>query len=231
MIESMKTIRHLENKFSVASYALICKCDGDELRFYLWLKLWAINNHSAWPSYKTITEDLEISERTLPRLLERMEKAGRLKIERKHRTNNVYDITWYDRLAASCSWVPNLPSTTAKSAVKLPAKSAVQPKESNKRIESNHREAPTLTISDFFGNKDAQEKTYTFLISRRIPADLARRELAKFIAYWTEPSKTNSHVRWQGEKYFDVRRRLATWFNRVKEYKNRPVERQKGMIL
>ena len=94
----MPRIKHLEEKFSIASYNLIKECSANELRFYLWLKLWAINKNSAWPSIKTICEDLGMSKPTLIRLIQEMEESGRLKITRKHRNNNVYDITFYDNL-------------------------------------------------------------------------------------------------------------------------------------
>jgi len=93
----MPKIKHLEQKFSIASYELIKECTPQELRFYLWLKLWAINKHDAFPSYKTIMDDLGMgSKSTLSHLISDMEKSGHLKIERTHRKNNIYDITWYD---------------------------------------------------------------------------------------------------------------------------------------
>ena len=44
------------------------------------------------------------------------------------------------------------------------------------------------------------------------------REIQKFVAYWTEPNKGKTKVRWQGEKYFDLRRRLNTWFANVEKF-------------
>lgn len=120
----MATIKHLESKYSTATYELIKVCEGDELRFYLWLKLWAINKHSAFPGYDTITKDIGIARRTLSRLIERMEKSGRLKIERSHGRNNIYDITWYDRLV-----VPEVNSTSAITEPQTSAKSEPKLKE------------------------------------------------------------------------------------------------------
>lgn len=42
-------------------------------------------------------------------------------------------------------------------------------------------------------------------------------ERLKFISYWTE-SNAKGKQRWEGEKYFDVSRRFATWISRAKEY-------------
>ena len=35
--------------------------------------------------------------------------------------------------------------------------------------------------------------------------------LNEFIAYWTEPNKTGTKIRYDGERFFHVNRRLATW--------------------
>lgn len=121
--EMGERIKHLESKFSLASYELICACDGDELRFYLWLKLWAINKKSAWPSLGTITESLGMSRPALIRLIKSMEKKGRLIVSRKHRKNNIYDITWYD------SRVTNLYSRGNKTLPKGSNKTLLQRKE------------------------------------------------------------------------------------------------------
>lgn len=35
--------------------------------------------------------------------------------------------------------------------------------------------------------------------------------LNEFIAYWTEPTPSGRKVRFEGQKYFHIGRRLATW--------------------
>jgi AraC-like DNA-binding protein len=94
----MDTIRHLETKFSIASYELIKHCEAWELRFYLWLKLWAINKSSAFPGVKTIATDLGYSERQVQRMIKEMEDKGRLLVSRRDGLTSVYDISFYDRL-------------------------------------------------------------------------------------------------------------------------------------
>ena len=101
----MDKIKHLENKFSIARYDLIRECDGDELRFYLYLKLYAINKHEAFPTYTTIGKDLGWDRKKISRIIKSMVRKERLKIgkiERKIRkikqVVNIYDITWYDKV-------------------------------------------------------------------------------------------------------------------------------------
>jgi len=101
----MDTIKHLENKYSLARYELIRQCDGDEMRFYLYLKLYAINKHEAFPTYSTIKKDLGFDNKKISRIIKKMVKLGRLKIGKKEskikgvkQAINIYDITWYDIL-------------------------------------------------------------------------------------------------------------------------------------
>ncbi len=92
----MNKTKHLETKYSIARYSLIRKCSGEELRFYLYVKLYAINKNSAFPSQKSFKKDLGWSKYTANRVVKSLEKKKRLKVERKRGRNNVYDITWYD---------------------------------------------------------------------------------------------------------------------------------------
>ena len=38
----------------------------------------------------------------------------------------------------------------------------------------------------------------------------------QFYRYWTEPNKTKTKLRWEGEKFFDIKRRLITFRNNEK---------------
>ncbi len=94
----MPKIKHLEAKFTIASYGLITACEANELQLYLFLKLFAIQKSSAFPSFRTIEGQLGWDSHRIRRTLDAMEKADRLKIDKTDGRNNVYDIIWYDRL-------------------------------------------------------------------------------------------------------------------------------------
>ncbi len=74
--------------------------------------------------------------------------------------------------------------------------------------------------AEMFFNGD-HEKTIGYFIEKGIPDQIARRELGKFIAYWTEPNATGKKLRWQMQKTFEVKRRLVTWMMRVGERSQR----------
>ena len=85
-------------------------------------------------------------------------------------------------------------------------------------------------------NKNNKEDiTKTFFQLKETPTDIKQfckekcfsnveEELENFKGYWTETNSSGKE-RWQGEKYFDIKRRLNTWFKNKKIYDN---ENKKG---
>ena len=146
----MNRIKHLENKYSLARYELIRECDGDEMRFYLYLKLYAINKHEAFPTYTTISNDLGWDRKKISRIIKLMVKKGRLKIgkiERKIRSVkqqvNIYDITWYDHL--NNQGKNGVKSKEGSGNLELPIKTEGSGKMEPKQVVSNK---PLETMSD-----------------------------------------------------------------------------------
>jgi hypothetical protein len=92
----MDKIKHLATKYSIAGYELIRSCESAELHLYLYLKLYAISKHEAYPSFRTIQKDLGWSTDKINKTIKKMKKNGRLKVIPHNGKNNVYDITWYD---------------------------------------------------------------------------------------------------------------------------------------
>lgn len=45
-------------------------------------------------------------------------------------------------------------------------------------------------------------------------------QVNEFIDYWTESTLTGKKMRFQGEKYFDINRRYATWVRVSKNFKS-----------
>ena len=72
----------------------------------------------------------------------------------------------------------------------------------------------------FFEAVDKQNDAFHLFVQQlaqqnTVPPESIRRELKKFADYWTEKNGTGTKMRWQTEKVFEIRRRLATWFGRV----------------
>jgi hypothetical protein len=81
---------------------------------------------------------------------------------------------------------------------------------------------PADEARGFFEDAEKQNAFIQLLGDRGIGELAARQEVNKFIAYWTERNSTGKKERWQMEKVFDIRRRLANWFSRSKDFKSKP---------
>lgn len=88
--------------------------------------------------------------------------------------------------------------------------------EENRTVESE--DTPSQIAKDFFDKGKRYNEVFEAL-SVKVPKDVLERELNKFILYWTEPNKSGTKVRWQQESTFEIKRRIATWLNRVSEYR------------
>lgn len=79
---------------------------------------------------------------------------------------------------------------------------------------------PKEKATQFFSDKEAQNKVIDWLISKGYPEQVVRTEVAKFVSYWTELNGTGKKQRWQMEPVFDIQRRFQTWFSRIKQPTN-----------
>lgn len=77
---------------------------------------------------------------------------------------------------------------------------------------------PREEAEDFFTNGDKQRAVVEWLKAKGIPEQAAVQEVAKFVSYWTEPSLSGKRQRWQTEKTFEIKRRLATWFSKSQDF-------------
>ena len=92
----MDKTKHLKTKDAFVRDLLIKNCTGEELRFYLYVKLYAVNKDSTFPSQKSFEKDLGWSKYIVNRIVRSLEVKKRLKVKRKKGENNIYDIIWYD---------------------------------------------------------------------------------------------------------------------------------------
>lgn len=65
-----------------------------------------------------------------------------------------------------------------------------------------------------------------FLINK-IGITETKKELTKFILYWTETNKSGKRMRFETQNTFDVKRRLATWLNNKVQFEKRSNSNEK----
>lgn len=77
---------------------------------------------------------------------------------------------------------------------------------------------PSQESENFFKNEDMQKKAIDYLTTKGFNQNYIQTEIKKFISYWTEPTRSGKKQRWETEKTYDVRRRLATWLNNSNKF-------------
>lgn len=80
---------------------------------------------------------------------------------------------------------------------------------------------PSQEAKEFFENEEKQKACIDMLVARGAPEDIAKNELRKFVNHWTEPTLNGRRQRWQTEKAFEIKRRLATWLNNSAKWSNK----------
>lgn len=99
---------------------------------------------------------------------------------------------------------------------------------SNPSFRGSEQSSPTpaQTARDFFLSVSERDEQYTELVASLGASHQlgdCSAELDKFVSYWTELTKDGKRQRWELEKTFEVKRRLNTWFQNIR---NSPMGRQ-----
>lgn len=58
-----------------------------------------------------------------------------------------------------------------------------------------------------------------------IPKEIVSRELGKFKNYWSELNGSGKKQRWQLERTFELKRRLATWFHNAEKFNQSKIKK------
>jgi len=109
-----------------------------------------------------------------------------------------------------------------------PQKSPLQDKRSKEKIrEEKGREGSCASLREATPKEQAveffkkPEIIFSFLEEKGINNEIARREIRKFVGYWTEKNASGTKERWQMQKTFEVKRRLITWFSNMEKFGRR----------
>jgi len=89
----------------------------------------------------------------------------------------------------------------------------------SKGKEITSESTPAQEMKDFISNP---ERVISLIREKGGDEDIVRREIQKFISYWTERNKSGTKERWELQPTFDVKRRLATWFNKIQDFNKKP---------
>lgn len=97
--------------------------------------------------------------------------------------------------------------------------------DNNDNNDNNIREVeiyqtPSQEARKFF-NLESDEIFNEFKEKTQISEEILKKEFQKFILYWTERNKSGTKQRWEQQNTFEVRRRLSTWLNNIKNFSNK----------
>ena len=78
---------------------------------------------------------------------------------------------------------------------------------------------PKEKSTAFFQEEDIRELMIIDISEKKdIDMDVVKEEFKKFVSYWTELNASGKKQRWEAEKFFEIGRRLGTWFSRNKNF-------------
>lgn len=194
--------------------------DGDVYAVIYWFQ--NLKDGKCTAANATIAEILQIDDRTVRAALDRLEKKGF--IERVYEDPDTKKIRKEIRSLVMFAKVPgsNPIHVAKKGKVKKQdfTPGGIVPVESD--VAEQKEETPGQYAKRFFDkeDRDARSQLVDEIIGQNpnINRDELIAEIKKFFIYWTEPNKSGTKVKWQMERTFEVKRRLATWLSRSSRY-------------
>ena len=101
----------------------------------------------------------------------------------------------------------------------------------NNPIKEKEALTPSQEMKLFLEEREYLDKIATAIIRKsNASPDIIIRELLKFRSYWSELNGTGQKQRWQLEKTFELKRRIAKWFNNAAKF-NQSKPKGKEIII
>lgn len=97
-------------------------------------------------------------------------------------------------------------------------KSRVEKKKEEKSEEALDAPTPADKVRDFFEHESSREAIIQKIIKSGWAEPTVRTEVKKFCEHWTERNKSGKKQAWELKPTFELRKRLATWFNNFSKF-------------
>lgn len=178
-------------------------------------------------SLPTLAQEMQMSIQEIRTTIKKLKSTGEI-TERKHGKFRLLKIKKYEKYQSEYS------SSTGTSTVNQQenqqtsnSQSTVNKNVKNVKNERIKRESVSKTkLPTPLG---IEEKTKMFIESVKdlfSGMTITREqgvEIQKFVEYWTEPNKTKTKIRWEMEKTWDLKRRIARWMRNDKVFEGKKV--------
>jgi len=222
-------------------YARICGANATLV--YLSLCRHAeFESQKAFPSQNKIAFELGISIASVKRGIKKLNEYNIITIEKEKMRGKFNNNIYY--LLDKSEWIKNDYHSSFRDTVDHSSKTvALQPP----TVRDTYKDNKVLRITNTKDNKEGiitpADEMILFLnleefpnemivaISEKTkqPESIVKNELLKFRSYWAELNKTGTKQRWEMEKTFELKRRLATWFSKANQFNQR--SNQKGKTI
>jgi hypothetical protein len=220
----------------VVLYPQLAKALGgmEEAIFFQQLYYWADKGSDKEWIYKTKTEweeETTLTRRQQDRIRKKLENMGVIETQLK-KAKGVPTIHYRidfgivqkvlmekHKRDYSISTKGTNPSYTENTTENTTERGGDKPPTTSKCIQNVYKN-PSEEAEEFFNKEQIQENIIRVLKENGAREEIVRREINKFISYWTERNKSGTKQRWQMEKTFEIKRRLQTWLSRINEYQN-----------
>ena len=209
--------------------------DGNTMRLFIHLMLNANHETQRWmgtvinrgqivTGRQSLARELEISVQSVRSALTRLKSTNEITIKVTNRfsiitLNNYEKYQSYENSNQQNNQQTNQQSTSNQPAINHKQEGKEYKKERNVSVYGSLREpTPAQEARLFFTDDQYRQKAVDHLLKQGLAEQEVRAELRKFVGYWTERTKSGIKQRWETERTFEVRRRLATWFNNYQKF-------------
>lgn len=173
------------NPYSKNVYCLLVSYTGKE--------------NTCFPSLKTISENLKISKTTVIKSIKELTQHNLILVTKSKSVQANYDNNIYEPLfildggGSTCGELPLVHQVVTKNST-ITSK---QQKEEKKDFQTR--------VNDF------KQSLYPFVVGDKNPTGFEKELVKEFFEYWAEPNTGATEFRREGEKFFDIKRRLNTF--------------------
>jgi len=164
-----------------------------------------------------LKQDTGISAQTLRTCIGRLKSTGEITNKSTNRFRLITIVNWVD-------YQDKDKLLTSKSTGKLTNNQHTTNKQltANKKLKNdkNDKEVEEKTPTKKPVKKDFIELLEEALIDfkDKLPNDILKVEVQKFILYWTEKNPNGKKEKWEMQSTFDVKRRLASWLKNTEKW-------------
>jgi predicted transcriptional regulator len=220
---------------TVPSKYRLAELDGLTQSAYMWLCDHADRNTGlCFPSIERLAMLCKVSRNTIRNRIQKLETTGLIVRTRRKRSNGTNMPNLYQVLEDN--YVPKkkhrsiaAPYGSENELEMVQGLSSnhnhYEQKPDNKRVNALavlrlRYGTPEELAEVFFKDMSVQDMVINTM-SEALDSErsFVKKEIGKFLAYWTEPNGAGTKVKWQMQQTFEVGRRLFAWFSRVENHR------------